>query len=136
MLATGDFVAPHLNGYRYYEKPPLHYWAVAASMSLFGEEEWAARLPVKLSAAGMVLLTVLFARRRFGERVALLAGLIVATSFLVSRSLASTSSTPLSRWPSRRPPSPSPRSRSTSDRGIADALGPRSISSTSPARRP
>lgn len=83
MLATGDFVAPHLNGYRYYEKPPLHYWAVAASMSLFGEEEWAARLPVKLSAAGMVLVTVLFARRRFGERVALLAGLIVATSFLV-----------------------------------------------------
>ena len=83
MLATGDLVAPHLNGYRYYEKPPLHYWAVAASMSLFGEEEWAARLPVKLSAAGMVLVTVLFARRRFGERVALLAGLIVATSFLV-----------------------------------------------------
>jgi len=83
MLATGDLVAPHLNGYRYYEKPPLHYWAVAASMSLFGEEEWAARLPVKLSAAGMVLVTVLFARRRFGERVALLAGLIVATSLLV-----------------------------------------------------
>ncbi len=83
MLATGDFVAPHLNGYRYYEKPPLHYWAVAASMSLFGEKEWAARLPVKLSAAGMVLVSVLFARRRFGERVALLAGLIVATSFLV-----------------------------------------------------
>ncbi len=83
MLATGDLVAPHLNGFRYYEKPPLHYWAVAASMSLFGEEEWAARLPVKLSAAGMVLVTVLFARRRFGERVALLAGLIVATSLLV-----------------------------------------------------
>ncbi|MBK8597187.1 MAG: glycosyltransferase family 39 protein [Holophagales bacterium] len=83
MLATGDFVAPHLNGYRYYEKPPLHYWAVAASMSLFGEAEWAARLPVKLSAAGMVLVTILFARRRFGERVALLAGLIVATSLLV-----------------------------------------------------
>ena len=31
----------------------------------------------------MVLVTVLFARRRFGERVALLAGLIVATSLLV-----------------------------------------------------
>ncbi len=83
MLATGDLVAPHLNGYRYYEKPPLHYWAVAASMALFGEEEWAARLPVKLSAAGMVLVTVLFCRRRYGERVALLAGLVVATSFLV-----------------------------------------------------
>jgi len=83
MLATGDFVAPRLNGYRYFEKPPLHYWAVAASMSLFGEAEWAARLPVKVSAAGMVLAAVLFARRRWGERVALFAGLVVATSFLV-----------------------------------------------------
>ena len=83
MLATGDLVAPRLNGYRYYEKPPLHYWAVAASMALFGEEEWAARLPVKVSAAGMVLVTVLFCMRRWGERVALLAGIIVATSSLV-----------------------------------------------------
>ena len=83
MLATGDLVAPHLDGYRYYEKPPLHYWAVAASMALFGEEEWAARLPVKLSAAGMVLVSVLFCRRRYGERIALLAGLVVATSLLV-----------------------------------------------------
>ena len=83
MLATGDFVAPRLNGFRYYEKPPLHYWAVAAAMSVFGETEWAARLPVKLSVAGMVLVTVLFARRRYGERVALLAGLVVATSGLV-----------------------------------------------------
>ncbi|MBI5440116.1 MAG: glycosyltransferase family 39 protein, partial [Deltaproteobacteria bacterium] len=97
MLATGDFVAPHLNGYRYYEKPPLHYWAVAASMSLFGETEWAARLPVKLSAAGMVLFTVFFARRRFGERVGLLAGLIVATSLLVvALSRLNTIDTPLS----------------------------------------
>ena len=71
MLATGDLVAPRLNGFRYYEKPPLHYWAVAASMSLFGESELSARLPAKLSAAGMVLVTVLFARRRYGERVAL-----------------------------------------------------------------
>ncbi len=83
MLATGDLVAPRLNGFRYYEKPPLHYWAVAASMSLFGESELSARLPAKLSAAGMVLVTVLFARRRYGERVALVAGLVVATSILV-----------------------------------------------------
>jgi len=83
MLASGDLVVPRLNGFRYYEKPPLHYWTVAASMSLFGESESAARVPVKLSAVGMVLVTVLFARRRWGERVALLAGLVVATSALV-----------------------------------------------------
>lgn len=83
MLATGDFVAPHLDGHRYYEKPPLHYWAVAASMKVFGETEQAARIPSKLAAVGMVVAAVLFARRRYGERVAILAGLIVATSLLV-----------------------------------------------------
>lgn len=83
MLATGDFVTPRINGHVYYPDPPLAYWAVAVSMSVFGESEWAARLPAKLSAAGMVLATLLFARRRYGERVAVLAGLIVATSLLV-----------------------------------------------------
>jgi len=83
MLAAGDFVAPHLNGHRAYEKPPLHYWAVAASMKAFGETEMAARLPAKLSAVGMVLALAAIAAFCFGERVAILAGLIVATSLLV-----------------------------------------------------
>jgi 4-amino-4-deoxy-L-arabinose transferase-like glycosyltransferase len=26
MLASGDFVTPHLNGVVYLEKPPLFYW--------------------------------------------------------------------------------------------------------------
>lgn len=83
MLATGDFVTPRINGHACYARPPLAYWAVAVSMSVFGETEWAVRLPAKLSAAGMVLATLLFARRRYGERVAVLAGLVVATSLLV-----------------------------------------------------
>jgi 4-amino-4-deoxy-L-arabinose transferase-like glycosyltransferase len=83
MLATGDFVTPRINGHVYYHKPPLAYWAVAASMSAFGESEWAVRLPARLSAVGMVLATLFFARRRYGERVAVLSGLIVASSLLV-----------------------------------------------------
>jgi 4-amino-4-deoxy-L-arabinose transferase-like glycosyltransferase len=83
MLATGDFVTPRINGHVYYHEPPLAYWVVAASMSVFGESEWSVRLPAKLSAVGMVLVTLFFARRRYGERVAVLAALIVATSLLV-----------------------------------------------------
>ena len=83
MLATGDWVTPRLNGLAYFEKPPLHYWAVAVSMRLFGESEFAVRLPVKLAALGMVVATFLFAGKRWGERVGLLAGLILATSFLL-----------------------------------------------------
>src|SRR6266540_3484389 len=43
MVASGDWLTPRLNGYKYLEKPPLQYWATAASFSLFGQNEWAAR---------------------------------------------------------------------------------------------
>ncbi len=83
MLATGDWVTPRLNGVLYFEKPPLYYWSVAASMAVLGPTELAVRLPGKLSAAGMVLLAAAFARRRWGARTGLLAGLVLASSLLV-----------------------------------------------------
>ena len=83
MLATGDWVTPRLNGVLYFEKPPLYYWSVAASMAVLGPTELAVRLPGKLSAAGMVLLAAAFARRRYGARTGLLAGLVLASSLLV-----------------------------------------------------
>ena len=54
MLATGDWVTPRLNGIKYFEKPPLQYWAAAAAFAVFGGEEFAARLYVALCG----LLTV------------------------------------------------------------------------------
>ena len=83
MLASHDFVTPRLNGVLYFEKPPLYYWTVAASMALLGPTELAVRLPGKLAAVSMVLLAVAFARRRWGTRTGLLAGLILATSILL-----------------------------------------------------
>ena len=83
MLASHDFVTPRLNGVFYFEKPPLYYWTVAASMALLGPTELAVRLPGKLAAVSMVLLAVAFARRRWGARTGLLAGLILATSVLL-----------------------------------------------------
>ena len=83
MLATRDFLTPRLNGVLYFEKPPLYYWTVAASMALLGPTEMAVRLPGKLAAVAMVLLAVAFARRRWGTRTGLLAGLILATSILL-----------------------------------------------------
>ncbi len=83
MLASGDFVTPRLNGVLYFEKPPLYYWSVAASLAILGPTELAVRLPGKLAAVAMVLLAVAFARRRWGSRTGLLAGLILATSILL-----------------------------------------------------
>jgi 4-amino-4-deoxy-L-arabinose transferase-like glycosyltransferase len=83
MLVTRDFLTPRLNGVLYFEKPPLYYWSVAASMAILGPTEMAVRLPGKLAAVAMVLLAVAFARRRWGTRTGLLAGLILATSILL-----------------------------------------------------
>ena len=52
MLATHDYVTPTLNDARYFEKPPLLYWANALSMRAFGLNAYAARLPTRLAALG------------------------------------------------------------------------------------
>ncbi|HEX5438088.1 MAG TPA: phospholipid carrier-dependent glycosyltransferase [Gemmatimonadaceae bacterium] len=52
MLASGDYLTPRLDGAHYFEKPPLLYWANAASMRLLGENAFAARLPTRLAAIG------------------------------------------------------------------------------------
>src|SRR3954469_25455311 len=44
MAATGDWITPRLNGIKYFEKPPLQYWATAAAFKAFGVNEPAARL--------------------------------------------------------------------------------------------
>src|SRR5580765_6865467 len=44
MVTTGDWVTPRLNGLKYFEKPPLQYWATAAAYRAFGIHEWTARL--------------------------------------------------------------------------------------------
>jgi 4-amino-4-deoxy-L-arabinose transferase-like glycosyltransferase len=83
MLASGEFITPHLNGVLYFEKPPLLPWLIAGSMTLLGQNEWAVRLPGMLATAGMVLMTAAFARRRWGTRTGLLAGLVTGSSVLV-----------------------------------------------------
>ncbi len=45
MLQSGDWISPHLNGVRYFEKPALGYQLTAASFSVFGENTFALRLP-------------------------------------------------------------------------------------------
>lgn len=50
MITTGDWAVPHLVGLRYFEKPPLGYWLNAVSLKIFGENNFAVRLPTALAA--------------------------------------------------------------------------------------
>ncbi|MFM7122364.1 MAG: glycosyltransferase family 39 protein, partial [Fluviibacter sp.] len=36
MYATGDWITPRYNGYKYFEKPPLQGWMTALAYTLFG----------------------------------------------------------------------------------------------------
>ena len=63
MLASGDWVVPHLNGLKYFEKPPFGYWANAVSMNLFGENAFALRLPSALSVIISALMIFLLVRK-------------------------------------------------------------------------
>ena len=80
MLQSGNLLVPHLNYVAYVEKPPLLYWLTALSFWIFGVSEFAARLPVALSAIAGILATYLFALRAFGRRHAILAAAILATT--------------------------------------------------------
>jgi 4-amino-4-deoxy-L-arabinose transferase-like glycosyltransferase len=79
MFVSHDYVTLHVNGVRYLEKAPLPYWLVAISYELFGVNEFATRLPMVLSILVMGVLAFLWARRAFGERAGLYAGLFVYT---------------------------------------------------------
>ncbi|MFL6571420.1 MAG: phospholipid carrier-dependent glycosyltransferase, partial [Burkholderiales bacterium] len=80
MLASGDWITPRLNGLKYFEKPPLQYWATAASFALFGEDEWTARLWTAV-AGFLGVLFVVFAGNRVGPPGAgSIAGLVLASS--------------------------------------------------------
>ncbi len=82
MLETGDFVTPRLNYVKYFEKPVLHYWLTAASLAVFGENEFAGRFWPALLALGSVLATWILARRLYGLPTAFFSSVILATSLL------------------------------------------------------
>jgi 4-amino-4-deoxy-L-arabinose transferase-like glycosyltransferase len=79
MLHSGDWVTARLDGVMYLEKPPLIYWLIALSYKVFGEHDWAARIPVALSCIGLALLTAAIGNWAFGRKAGTYAGLAVAT---------------------------------------------------------
>ena len=70
MLATGDWVTPRLDGLKYFEKPPLQYWATAAAYTVFGESNATSRLWTALMGFLGILMTAFAARRLFDARIA------------------------------------------------------------------
>jgi 4-amino-4-deoxy-L-arabinose transferase-like glycosyltransferase len=60
MIELRDWVTPHLNYVKYFEKPPLVYWLTAIDFELFGMSEFVTRLwPALFGLSGIALVYVL-----------------------------------------------------------------------------
>ncbi len=80
MLHRHDYVTPYIDGIRFFDKPPLMYWLAAGSMRLFGEHDWAGRLPLALAVLALFLTVYALGKRLYSERGGFYAALILATS--------------------------------------------------------
>jgi 4-amino-4-deoxy-L-arabinose transferase-like glycosyltransferase len=82
MVASGDWVTPRLDAIKYFEKPPLGYWATAVAFELFGQHAWTVRLWPALSGMLGLMLTFALGRRLYDQRAALLAVVVQASALL------------------------------------------------------
>jgi 4-amino-4-deoxy-L-arabinose transferase-like glycosyltransferase len=86
MTVSGDWVTPRLDGLKYFEKPPLVYWATAATYSIFGVTEWTARFWPCAFAFLCLPLVYAFARHVYRSStvgVAAVAALALNPYFLI-----------------------------------------------------
>jgi len=80
MAVTGDWLTPRLDGLKYFEKPPLQYWATAVAYSLFGLSEWTSRLWTVGLAFACLPMVFAWTRRLYGANAALAAVVTLAAS--------------------------------------------------------
>ncbi|MDR0480889.1 MAG: glycosyltransferase family 39 protein [Gallionellaceae bacterium] len=84
MVVNGDWVTPRLNDLKYFEKPPLQYWATATAYEVFGFHQWTARLWPALTGFAGVLLIWFVGARLFGNTAGLYAAMLLGgTQFYV-----------------------------------------------------
>jgi 4-amino-4-deoxy-L-arabinose transferase-like glycosyltransferase len=86
MAVSGDWLTPRLNGLKYFEKPPLQYWATAAAFDAFGIHNWTARLWPALTTFAATLFIGFVGLKLGGPAVGFFAAASLASStgFLVA----------------------------------------------------
>ncbi len=80
MLEAGNWWVPVFNGDLRFDKPILLYWLMMPAFSLFGVNEFAARLPSALSMTALTFIIFHFGSRLVSARAGAYAALIFATT--------------------------------------------------------
>lgn len=82
MIVLGDYTRVHINFQPFWEKPPLFMWFQAASMHIFGVNEFAARFPNAVCGLATLILIFLIGKKYYDEKMGVLWVLIYAGSLL------------------------------------------------------
>lgn len=86
MTSSGNWILPTNNGGEMAYKPPMFHWGIAAVSSLIGEvNEWSSRFPSAIACVGMIIWFYCFFAKRGDEQTAIIASLIMFTTFEVHR---------------------------------------------------
>lgn len=80
MIWRNDWITPHLNGSPYLNKPPLLYWLIALSTSIFGSTEFAARLPISLAGWLGIVFAWKWTRELWGINSSRVAALMLSVT--------------------------------------------------------
>jgi 4-amino-4-deoxy-L-arabinose transferase-like glycosyltransferase len=80
MVVSGDYVTPRDDGVRYFEKPPLDYWAGALSITILGRNEFAVRFPAAMVSAGSVVAIAAIAEMMLGPTIGMLSAVALGLS--------------------------------------------------------
>jgi len=80
MLVSGDWITPRFDDLKYFEKPPLQYWATAAAYQVFGVSEWSSRLWSCALAFACLPLVQAWVARLYGRESALAALVALGSS--------------------------------------------------------
>ena len=73
MVASGNWLLPHLNGELYLTKPPLLYWLSSSLALIWTVNEWTLRLPSALAAIATLIMVYRYTLQQSGRWAALFA---------------------------------------------------------------
>ena len=81
MMESGNYLELFYNYEPRFNKPPLLYWLIALSTTLFGMTEFAIRLPIALCGLGTIYLTYHLGKQLHSKNLGFIAAIVVAFSF-------------------------------------------------------